>query len=288
MPKRTPHQASNPATDADSPPRSPRRWWRRRWLVTAIVAAGILAGVVWAVGRDVAPPVASVRVVNTFPHDAHAYCQGLVYADGALYESTGQYRQSSLRKVVLETGKILKLARLDDQLFGEGLTLWEDSLIQLTWRSEIAIVYDRESFAELRRGEYTGQGWGLTHDGQHLILSDGSSVLRFLDPQTFEVVRRLTVRSRGRRVGKLNELEFVNGRILANIWFEDYIACISPSSGEVEQWIDLRGLWPPGKRRTREDVLNGIAYDPENDRLFVTGKNWPRLFEIEVISRGRR
>ena len=173
--------------------------------------------------------------------------------------------------------------RLPSDLFGEGITVWGGEVIQLTWRNQIGVVYDKATLEKRRRFRYAGEGWGLTHDGTHLIMSDGSSTLRFLDPKTFRVVRQLLVRSGGRRVANLNELEYVQGEILANIWYKNYLARISPSSGEVLGWIDLQTLVPQGL--DRDSVANGIAYDAENDRLFVTGKNWPQLFEIRLVGR---
>lgn len=265
---------------AVQPPTAQTRSWRR-WLGLSLVLAGM--GVVWILVRDGAPPTSGFQVVRVFPHDAQAYTQGLVFADGVLYESTGKFGQSTLRKVQLETGKVLDSRALDRSLFGEGLTLWGDRLIQLTWKNKVGIVYDRQTLQELHQFPYAGEGWGLTHDGTHLIMSDGSATLTFLDPQTYQVVRRLLVRSQGRRVDQLNELEFVRGEVWANIWYKDYLARISPRTGEVTGWIDLRDLYP--KRPDRDAVLNGIAYDPERGRLFVTGKYWPKLYEIRLTTR---
>lgn len=225
----------------------------------------------------------SYRVVNAYPHDPQAYTQGLAFHDGMLYEGTGKYGESQLRQVDLASGRVLRSHPLARQLFGEGIAIKDGRIFQLTWQQGVAMVYDQATFAELRRFRYEGEGWGLTHDGTHLIMSDGSATLQFLDPTTFQVVRRLLVTSGGRRVGQLNELEFVRGEIFANVWYKDYLARISPATGEVTGWVDLRRLWP--KRRDPEAVLNGIAYDPENDRLFVTGKNWPRLYEIRITGR---
>ena len=188
-----------------------------------------------------------------------------------------------MRQVELETGKIVQLQTLDARLFGEGITVWDDRIIQLTWTSRLGLIYDKKTFREIGRFRYSGQGWGLTHDGTHLIMSDGTSTLRFLDPKTFDVVRQLRVHSRGRRVHNLNELEYVNGEILANVWGENYLVKISPHSGQVTGFIDLSHLWR--RRSDPEAVLNGIAYDAEGKRLFVTGKNWPKMFEIEVVPR---
>jgi glutaminyl-peptide cyclotransferase len=228
--------------------------------------------------------VDSFKVVNVYPHDRAAYTQGLIYRDGFLFESTGLNGQSTLRKVKLETGAVVQQHRLDPMHFGEGLAAWKEQLVQLTWQSKIAFVYDRVTFAPRRTFSYSGEGWGLTQDGAHFILSDGTDQLRFLHPDTFREVRRVHVRDGGVPVRDLNELEFVRGEIYANVWHTDRIARISPRTGQVTGWIDLRGLMSTGYRLDPEAVLNGIAYDAANNRLFVTGKLWPRLFEIRVVS----
>lgn len=274
----SPTAGSSPAER--SPPR--RRRMRRAVVLAALFCCGC-ACVVWVVAREHAPPTYDFEVVRIFPHDPKAYCQGLVFADGVLYESTGKLGESTLRKVELDTGKVLQSWPLDRDLFAEGLAIWNEQLIQLTWQNHVGIVYERDTFREVRRFGYNGEGWGLTHDGQQLILSDGTATLRFLNPKTFQVVRRLLVQSRGRRVDQLNELEYVRGEIFANIWYKDYIARISPQTGEVTGWIDLHGL--QAERPDRDAVLNGIAFDRETNRLFVTGKNWPRLFEIRLTAR---
>jgi glutamine cyclotransferase len=227
-------------------------------------------------------PVSSYRVVNTFPHDPQSYTQGLIFRDGVLFESAGRYGQSSLRKVKLETGEVLQQVRVDSQYFAEGLSEWSGKLIQLTWQHQIGFVYDLPTFTLQRTFRYAGEGWGLTHDGRRLILSDGSDTLRFLDPVTFEVLGRITVRDGTVPVEKLNELEYIRGEIYANVYETDRIARISPSSGRVVGWIDLKGLLSPVYRLPSEAVLNGIAYDAKQDRLFVTGKWWPKLFEIKL------
>jgi len=259
--------------------RSVQHRFYRRLLVA--LACCTCVWVVWALAAERTPPVYVGQVSRVFPHDASAYTQGLVFDGGFLYEGTGERGQSTLRKVELKTGKTLLSHRLDGHLFGEGITVWNDQIVQLTWRSGVGIVYDESTFREIRRFWYYGEGWGLTHDGTHLIMSDGSSTLRFLDPQTYRVVRRIFVRSEGRRLGDVNELEYVDGEIFANIWHRDSIARISPESGEVTGWIDLRHLLPG--RTDREACLNGIAYDAEQKRLFVTGKSWPKLFEIRLL-----
>ena len=222
-------------------------------------------------------------MVHAYPHDPQAFTQGLIYLDGHLYESTGLEGRSTLRMEDLETGRVLQRVDLPAKYFGEGLASWGSTLIQLTWQSHTALVYDRFSFRLLRTFQYFGEGWGLTADGKNLILSDGSPTLRFLDPASFRETRRLTVTDRGEPVTDLNELEFVHGQIYANIWHSDRIARISPASGKVLGWIDLSGLLPESQRSSREAVLNGIAWDADHDRLFVTGKLWPKLFEIKVV-----
>jgi len=223
------------------------------------------------------------RIVHSYPHDQQAYTQGLIYLDGHLYESTGIKGQSSLRMEDLETGRILQLQDVPSQYFAEGLAAWGSTLIQLTWQSHVALVYDRSTFRFLRTLPFPGEGWGLTQDGKSLILSDGTATLRFLDPATFRELRRVTVKDHAVPVAQLNELEYIHGQIYANIWHSDRIARISPATGKVLGWIDLAGLLPASQRSGPEAVLNGIAFDPAQDRLFVTGKLWPRLFEIEVV-----
>jgi glutamine cyclotransferase len=223
------------------------------------------------------------QVVHTYPHDPQAFTQGLVFADGHLYESTGLNGQSSLRMVNLETGRAEQELRIPNQFFAEGLTTWGSALIQLTWQSHIAFVYDRFSFRQIRTMNYPWGGWGLTQDGKSLILSDGSANLYFLDPANMKERRHITVTDHGQPTKELNELEYVKGEIYANIWHSDRIARISPATGKVLAWIDLSGLLPANEKSSAEAVLNGIAYDPAHDRLFVTGKLWPKLFEIKVL-----
>lgn len=225
----------------------------------------------------------SFRVLHTYPHDQQAFTQGLVYVDGHLYESTGIYGHSSLRIEDLATGRILNYQILPARYFGEGLTNWGNTLIQLTWRAHTALVYDRTTLRFLRSFPYNFEGWGLTQDGKSLIESDGTATLRFLDPAYFHTLRTITVREHGKPVTALNELEFIHGQIYANVWHTNRIVRISPATGNVLGSIDLTGLLPPGSVTDPEAVLNGIAYDAAHNRLFVTGKLWPSIFEIQVV-----
>jgi glutaminyl-peptide cyclotransferase len=231
-------------------------------------------------------PIYTFAVARTYPHDPEAFTQGLLFHDGYLYESTGLWGKSTVRQVELETGKVLRSHDLPASFFGEGLALWQDRLIQLTWKNQVALIYRKKDFSPLGHFTYPTEGWGLTGDGVHLIMSDGSSTLRFLDPDTFHIVRSIEVRSGTQSVRKINELEFIRGEIYANIWKTDYIARISPDTGQVVGWIDLRGLLPEEDRTARTAELNGIAWDAGNDRLFVTGKRWPKLFEIRLVPVG--
>lgn len=223
------------------------------------------------------------RVARTYPHDRQAFTQGLIYLDGHLYESTGLAGNSSLRMEDLDSGRILAFHDVPSQYFAEGLTNWGSTLVQLTWQSHVALVYDRATFRLLRTFRYDGEGWGLTQDGKSLILSDGTATLRFFDPATFREVRRITVKDHGTPVTQLNELEYIHGQIYANVWHTDRIARISPTTGQVLGWIDLSGLLPASQRSSAEAVLNGIAYDVAHDRLLVTGKLWPSIFEIKIV-----
>jgi glutamine cyclotransferase len=232
-------------------------------------------------------PVDGYRVVKVYPHDPAAYTQGLIYRDGFLFESTGISGRSSLRKVELETGEVVQQRPVDAAHFAEGLVDWKGQLVQLTWQSNVAFVYDLASFAPRRTFNYSGEGWGLTRDEQRLILSDGTDQLRFFDPDTFRETGRVTVTDGQARIRDLNELEYIRGEVYANVWHTDRIARISPETGRVVRWIDLQGLMSSGFRLEFEAVLNGIAHDAERNRLFVTGKLWPRLFEIEIIPRAR-
>jgi len=232
-----------------------------------------------------AQAVDSYRVVKAYPHDSQAFTQGLIYLDGHLYESTGLNGRSTLREVDLESGRVLKEISLPQQYFAEGLTNWGSTLIQLTWKKNVAFVYDRATFRLLKTFHYPWEGWGLTQDGKHLILSDGSETIHFLDPDTFKQVRSIRVTDRGKPVTNLNELEYIHGEIYANVWMSNRIARISPSTGKVLGWIDLSGILPSVEVTGEGAVLNGIAYDGAHNRLFVTGKDWPRLFEIQVVKK---
>ena len=251
----------------------------------------VLFPALWAIpscsgnsGRDDVP-IYTFEIIHAYPHDPEAFTQGLVYENGALYEGTGLYGQSSLRRVDLESGTVLQRHDLPAQYFGEGIAVFEGRIIQLTWKSHTGFVYAKDSFDLIAQFSYPTEGWGLTHDGERLIMSDGSSTLYFLDPESFTETGRLAVGERGVPVSDLNELEYIAGEIYANVWRTDRIARISPRTGEVTGWIDLTGLLDPETAGAEAGVLNGIAFDAENDRLFVTGKRWPSLFEIRLVPR---
>lgn len=221
-------------------------------------------------------------IIATYPHDPEAFTQGLFFHDGFLYESTGRFKKSTLRRVRLADGKVVMQRKLDDTLFGEGITLWKNKIIQLTWQGGIGFVYDRTTFEPIGQFHYPGEGWGICADSESLWMSDGSSSLRRLDPETFRELSRLPVSERGRPITRLNELEFIKNEIWANIWLTDDIVRIDPQSGTVTGRIAFTDLWQPPNRRSDEAVLNGIAYDAQADRLFLTGKLWPQLFEVKI------
>lgn len=224
-------------------------------------------------------PVYSYQIIRSYPHDPDAFTQGLLFADGYLYESTGLYGQSSLRQVHLETGKVLQQYNLASQWFGEGIALADNKLFQLTWHAGTAFVYDHK--LQLRQQmSYRGEGWGLTQNGRYFIMSNGSDRLSFRDLKTFQEIYQLPVKMQQQPIVRLNELEFIDGQIYANIWHSNRIAIISPKDGQLQAWLDLTGL---STAISHADVLNGIAYDVENKRLFVTGKRWPRVFEIKIV-----
>lgn len=233
-------------------------------------------------------PIWTYEIVNTYPHDTSAYTQGLVWHDGFLYESAGQYGRSSLRKVELETGKVLKRTEVPAEYFAEGLALLKGRLFQLTWQEHKGFVYDLNTFNKTGEFTYEGEGWGLTQDGKSLILSDGSNQLRFLDPQTFRVERAINVfedNDSSRPLREINELEYIRGEIYANVWQTDKIIRIDPKTGKLLGVIDMSGILPGKRADEVDDVLNGIAFDERNQRLFVTGKRWPKLFEIRLKER---
>lgn len=223
--------------------------------------------------------------MNTYPHDKSAFTQGLLYLDGVLYEGTGREGQSSIRKVKLETGEVLQKRDLPAPYFGEGIAVFQNRLLELTWQAEKGFIYDLATFEPKGEFSYNGEGWGLTSDSLRLIMSDGSDRLRFLDPNSLQETGRLLVESEIGKLSKLNELEFIKGEIWANIWKEDRIVRINPATGKVTGWVDMRGILPQAERPDADDVLNGIAYDAQRDRIFVTGKHWPKLFEIQLVER---
>jgi glutaminyl-peptide cyclotransferase len=257
----------------------------RRLALTFLIVALAQTLLVQSSGAEIKKntPQYTFKIVRTFPHDSNAFTQGLEYHDGFLYESTGLEGRSSLRKVRLETGDVLQHIDLPSKYFAEGITIFKDQIVQLTWQSHAGFVYDLSDFRLLRQFSYPGEGWGLANDGREIFMSDGTSQLRVLDPTSLEEKRRFTVHDGNKPIHELNELEWVEGEIFANIWQTDRIARISPKTGEVLGWIDLAGLLSPIYQLPQGAVLNGIAYDPEHKRLFVTGKLWPKIFEIQIV-----
>lgn len=234
-----------------------------------------------AVPRGV--PVERVEIVRTFPHDRSAFTEGLLFLDGRIYESTGLEGRSEIREVRLEDGKVIRRATIPARYFGEGLVNWGTKLISLTWKDGIGFIWDRASFRRTGEFRYRGEGWALTQNGREIVMSDGTPQLRFLDPNTLTETRRITVTANGSPVPRLNEIEWVKGDILANIWLTDRVARIDPATGRVKAWIDLGPLVRRSSRGTGDDVANGIAYDAKGDRLFVTGKNWATLYQVKVV-----
>jgi glutamine cyclotransferase len=228
-------------------------------------------------------PIDTYQVVASWPHDRSAFTQGLEFYQGVLYEGTGLNGQSSLRKVDLETGKVLQQRDLASEYFGEGITVFHGKIYQLTWRSHKGFVYDVNTFRPLGEFSFTGEGWGLSHDDGFLIMSDGTNLIRFLDPVSFETKRTISVFSEGAPLTGLNELEYIRGEIYANVWTRNYIVRIDPANGGILGWIDLNGLLSAADQEQSVDVLNGIAYDERNDRLVVTGKLWPKIFQIKLV-----
>jgi len=256
---------------------------RRSLLIAgAGTAGGIAAGGGWYLWSRRTVPTHSFEVVAAHPHDPQAFTQGLCYHDGFLYESTGQRGQSSLRRVEIDSGQVLQQIKLADRYFGEGIAIFDDEIFQLTWESQVAFVYDLGTLEKRREISYVGEGWGLVRHGDHLLMSNGGSYIDRLQPESFERVDSLKVEHGGRNVDHLNELEIVDGRLWANVWGRDVIAQIDPESGELLGWVDLSGLLSIAERGGKEHVLNGIAHDPQTGRTWVTGKNWPQLFEIRV------
>ena len=253
--------------------------------LTAILLAGVIACVNSSAARQAGDslPVYSYEVVNSWPHDEDAYTQGLVFHDGALFESTGLRGSSSLRRVELKTGKVKKKVELSRAYFAEGITIFQDKIFQVTWQEQKGFIYDLKKFKQAGEFTYEGQGWGLTHDNHFLILSDGTNRIRFLDPVTFQVQRTISVYDNGQPLTEINELEYIKGEIYANIWRSDRIVRIDPTTGKINAWVDMTGLHHVGDGSDSENCLNGIAYDPETDRLFVTGKRWPKVFEIRLV-----
>ncbi len=248
--------------------------------------APILAGFLLAAQPLVTPQVFEAEVVNTFPHETDAFTQGLLFADGVLIESTGLEGRSRLRKLSVRTGKPVQEVALPDDVFGEGTARVGDRLVTLTYRSGQGYVFDLETLEKVNQFSYEGEGWGLTYDGTRLIMSDGTDELRFLDPETFEERGRLPVTLSGQSLSRINELEFIEGKIWANVFGQDFLVRIDPNSGVIDAVADLRTLFPQEKRREPlRDVLNGIAYEEGSGRLFVTGKNWPNLYEINLTPR---
>lgn len=275
---------SEPQSTTAPPSAGVRFGGRTRWLAAIAVAAAAAVGLAaWAqIGAHRASETTGFKVVAVYPHDPRAFTQGLVIRGGRLYEGTGQYGASTLRRVDLTTGNVEKSRSLTQEYFGEGIAVLGNKVYQITWKSGAAFVYDLDTFTVEKTFQYTGEGWGLTDDGEHLIMSDGTATIRFIDPQTFKTVRTIAVHDGDKPIDKLNELEFIDGEIWSNVWYEDRIARISPADGAILSWIDLSTLYPQSARSS-EAVLNGIAYDTAAKKLYVTGKNWPQLYQIELV-----
>ena len=230
-----------------------------------------------------AAPILSYKVVAEYPHSTDSYTEGFLYLDGLFYEGTGIAGRSALLAIEPETGKPLQKRALAPQYFGEGIVNWGPNIYQWTWQSHVCFVYDRFSFRMIKQLSYTGEGWGMTRTTKEIITSDGTATLRFRDPDTFKETHHILVKDGSKAIEELNELEFIKGEIYANVWHSDLIARINPHDGHVISWIDLTGLLPADQKINDESVLNGIAYDARRDRLFVTGKQWPKVFEIKVV-----
>ncbi len=251
---------------------SPGRLSRITTLVLALLTATCIAA-----------PVSSYKVIAKYPHSTNGYTEGFFYLDGLFYEGTGLNGHSAITVTQPETGKSLQRLEIPQQYFGEGIVDWGPNLYEWTWRSHICFVYDRFTLREIKRLPYSGEGWGMTRTASQIITSDGTDTLRFRDPNTFKEIRHIVVKDGTSKIDQLNELEYIKGEIYANIWHSDRIARISPLDGHVISWIDLTGLLPEDQKINAESVLNGIAYDKQNDRIFVTGKQWPAIFEIKIV-----
>tara|TARA_R100000789_G_scaffold99776_2_gene107387 strand:- start:3702 stop:4628 length:927 start_codon:yes stop_codon:yes gene_type:complete len=273
---------SHMTTDMEKPAKSSGRWHRSLALVAIFAAMLIGFGVSWAAGNFQQVEYWRYREVAKHDHNRNDFTQGLLVHEGILYEGTGQFGESKLQRIDLSTGRVLNSVSLNKQYFGEGIAIANGELFQLTWKNRVAFVYDPETLRLTRTVRYAGEGWGLTFDGESLIMSDGSATLRFYDPKEFNVQRRVTVHDGKRTIDDLNELEYIQGEVWANIWHQDKIVRIDPETGRVKGYVDLGGLKPLSVRLNREAVYNGIAWDEVNRKLYVTGKNWPTLYEIQV------
>ncbi len=257
------------------------RFWKA-WQCATMCSLAFLA--TCRVGQAFAEaPTSGYQVVQKFPHSTSSYTEGFFYLDGLFYEGTGMNGQSAVMAIPPSTGKPIQKHDLPAQYFGEGIVDWGPNLYEWTWQSHVCFVYDRFSMRPIKQFPYTGEGWGMTHDKTSIITSDGTATLRFRDPSTFKETRHIVVHDGAKQIDQLNELEYVKGEILSNVWHDDRIARISPKDGHVIGWIDLHGILPDAQRVNAESVLNGIAYDAAKDRLFVTGKQWPAIFEIKVV-----
>jgi glutaminyl-peptide cyclotransferase len=256
---------------------------RTRSLISAVRIFSLIA-VTLGAGSAIAAPVAGYKVVATYPHSTESYTEGFFYLDGLFYEGTGLKGHSAVMTIQPQTGKTIQQRDLPPQYFGEGIVNWGSNLYEWTWQSHICFVYDRFSLRPVKQFTYTGEGWGMTRTAKEIITSDGTATLRFRDPGTFKETRHIVVKEGAKTINRLNELEYIKGEIYANIWHEDRIARISPQDGHVIGWIDLSGLLPESQKINEESVLNGIAYDAQHDRIFVTGKQWPTIFEIKIVN----
>ncbi|MDD1750024.1 MAG: glutaminyl-peptide cyclotransferase [Methanothrix sp.] len=268
-----------------------KKVYLRRFILPALLAVLLLATMPFAASSSShlveagAIPVFGYQIVNVYPHNSLAFTQGLVYDQGVLYEGTGLYGRSTLRRIDLETGRVSQQTPLESTLFGEGVALWKDRIIQLTWQSGLGLVYDKENLTRIGNFSYQTEGWGITSNNKSLIMSDGTDILQILDPESFAKMGEIKVTANGTPLKGLNELEYIKGQIYANVWPTNWIVIISPESGEVKGKINLQGiLQEKDISGSKVDVLNGIAYDARDDRLFVTGKLWPKLFEIKLAA----